>query len=209
MAHVLLVEDDAPIRLLVAEFLEMVGYRVEGATDGAEALERMRQDRPDAVVLDLQMPVLDGWSLLRTRRETPELAEVPVVVMSALDDASTTVAGLGVQRCLRKPFDLDQLAAALEDLGIEPRASGPRCTYCGAETAIRELRVFARAQPDGRWQLCDRCWRFLEAGFRAHRPAEDLAQRLSEPSPIHAAEARGWIRTGLAQVGRQSERTTR
>jgi CheY-like chemotaxis protein len=209
MAHVLLVEDNTPIRLLLTEFLETAGHRVEGASDGAEALERMRQDCPDAVVLDLQMPVLDGWSLLRTCRATPELAEVPAVVMSALDDAYTTVAALGVQRCLSKPFDLDQLAAALEDLGVETHASAPHCTYCGAETATRDLRVFTRAQPDDRWQLCDRCWMFLGVGFQAHRPAEDLEQRLSEPIPIHAAEARGWISTGLARVGRQSERTAR
>ena len=127
MAYVLLVEDNTPIRLLLTEFLETLGYRGEGASDGAQALERMRQDRPDAVVLDLQMPVLDGWSLLRTCRETPELADVPAVVMSAMHDACTTVAALGVRRCLSKPFDLDQLAAALEDLGLEARASAPRC----------------------------------------------------------------------------------
>jgi hypothetical protein len=64
--------------------------------------------------------------------------------------------------------------------------------------------VFTRKEPDGSWGLCRRCWRFLEVGFGAHRPTEDLQQRLASPVPIHAAEARGWITTGLAQVGRRA-----
>jgi twitching motility two-component system response regulator PilH len=154
MAHVLLVED-TPIRLLLAEFLAAAGHSVASACNGAEALAQMRQDRPDIVVLDLQMPVLDGWSLLRTCRATPELADVPVVVMSARQDACSTVAGLGVRHCLSKPFDLDRLAAALEDLDPDAHGSAPRrCSHCGAAGATREVRVFARAQPDGRWRRC-------------------------------------------------------
>jgi hypothetical protein len=71
----------------------------------------------------------------------------------------------------------------------------------------RTLRVFAREHPNGCWRLCERCWKFLAVGFRAHRPTDDLQQRLDSPVPIHAAEARGWITTGLAQVGRRAAST--
>jgi CheY-like chemotaxis protein len=207
MAHVLLVEDDPRLRLLLAEFLEAAGHAVDRASDGAQALARMRQDRPDALVLDLQMPVLDGWGLLRACREMPGLAELPVVVMSGMEDAAATVAELGVEHCLRKPFDLDQLAAALEELGVTDAPVVRVCTYCGAERPTYVMRVFTRTDPDGRWRLCQRCWRFLEVGFGAHRPTQDLQQRLEGPVPIHATEARGWITTGLAQVGRCAKRS--
>jgi hypothetical protein len=127
--------------------------------------------------------------------------------MSAMEDAAATVAELGVERCLRKPFDLDQLAAALEGLGVTDAHLVRLCTYCGAERPTDAVRVFTRKDPDGCWWLCHRCWRFLEVGFGAHRPTEDLRQRLASPVPIHAAEARGWIKTGLAQVGRRAARS--
>ena len=202
MAYVLLVEDDWQLRRLLAEFLGAIGYHVESACNGAEALDLLRQHCPDAVVVDLQMPVLDGWSVVRTCRKAPELAEVPVVVMSAMDNAREMVAPFGVRACLSKPFDLDELADALEGIGVDAGASGSRqCTYCGAERMLREVRVFARDQGDYRWDLCDRCWTCLLKGFQAHRPGEDLQQRLAGTVRIHAAEARGWITTGVAQLG--------
>jgi K+-sensing histidine kinase KdpD len=92
---------------------------------------------------------------------------------------------------------------------IGPARSAELCAYCGMEHPTRRARVFTRAHPSGYWQLCESCWRFLEVGFEAHQPTQDLEQRLDAPVPVNAAEVRGWIKTGLRQVGRHSRAAAR
>ena len=92
-----------------------IGYTVDEAEDGAEALRQLANRRPDIVLLDLTLPVLDGISFLRRCRQTPEFADQTVVVMSGLAEGATAVADLGVRHFLRKPFELDELVDALED----------------------------------------------------------------------------------------------
>ena len=118
MTQVLLVEDEAAIRHLLTEFLEALGHEVATATDGAQALAAVRQERPAVVVLDLMLPEVDGWTFLRTCRQTPELAALPVVVISARQEACESVTAFGVLACLSKPFDLDQLAALLDGVAV-------------------------------------------------------------------------------------------
>jgi two-component system, chemotaxis family, chemotaxis protein CheY len=104
--NILVVDDDPAIREVVADILEMSDYRVKTATNGAEALEHMQVEVPDAVLLDLMMPIMDGWEFLRRCRADAQCARVPVVVMSAARDASLAKE-LGAQAYLSKPFDLD------------------------------------------------------------------------------------------------------
>jgi CheY-like chemotaxis protein len=80
---VLVVEDDDGIRHAVAEGLELEGYEVLTATNGAEALERVRAGRPDAVVLDLMLPVMDGWAFLDACQREELCNGTPVLVVSA------------------------------------------------------------------------------------------------------------------------------
>ena len=115
-------------------------------------------------------------------------------------DASASVAGLAVQCCLHKPFDLDQLATALDELHLGEASEV--CSSCGANKPTHVLRLFEPERPNGNWHLCDQCWKFLEVGFQAHRPDEDVDERLRATVSINAVEARGWIQTGLRQVGR-------
>jgi CheY-like chemotaxis protein len=115
--RILVVDDESIIRTFLAEGLTDAGYQVVTARDGAEALDRVQQYRPDAVLLDLLMPVHDGFTFLRERRVQPALAAVPVVVFSAagregLHDAST----LRANAVLPKPLDLEVLSAVLEHL---------------------------------------------------------------------------------------------
>jgi len=113
MAHrILLVEDDPSIRELTTIGLHAAGYEVVSAVDGREALDRFAAERPDAIVLDIMLPVLDGLAVCRTiRLESP----VPIVMLTARTDAFDVVAGLeaGADDYVRKPFELPELVARL------------------------------------------------------------------------------------------------
>jgi CheY-like chemotaxis protein len=114
--HILVVDDEAIIRDTLGELLEIDGYVVETARDGLDALQHLRQHRPGILVLDLMLPVLDGWDVLRTCRADPTLADLPVIVMSARPDVAESVRELGVQACLTKPFEFDELLEAVEEM---------------------------------------------------------------------------------------------
>jgi DNA-binding response OmpR family regulator len=111
--HILVVDDEPVIRETLGELLEIDGYLVETAQNGLDALRRLRQRRPDVLVLDLMLPVLDGWDVLRACRADPMLTDLPIIVMSARPDVAESVAGLDVQACLTKPFEFDELLDSL------------------------------------------------------------------------------------------------
>jgi CheY-like chemotaxis protein len=116
MTRVLVVDDDADIRGFVSELLVNEGYVVDSATDGAQALQRARDAPPAAILLDLMMPVLDGWGFLHARRQQSICLGVPVVVMSAahgLYEMTGRLKQLGVRDILAKPFDLVTLIALI------------------------------------------------------------------------------------------------
>jgi CheY-like chemotaxis protein len=114
--RILIVDDQATIRRTLGALLELEGYVIETAQDGLDALRCVRRCRPDVVLLDLMMPTLDGWGVLRACRGDPGLADLPVMVMSARSDAAQSVVEFGVQACLTKPFDVDELLDALEEM---------------------------------------------------------------------------------------------
>jgi two-component system chemotaxis response regulator CheY len=109
---VLVVDDDETIRVTVTETLDMEGYPVRAASDGAEALEQIEQDLPRVVLLDMRMPVMDGWGFAR------EVAErglaTSIVVMSAAADARRWASEIGASGVLPKPFELDDLISLVE-----------------------------------------------------------------------------------------------
>jgi CheY-like chemotaxis protein len=122
--HILVVDDDAAIRDVVVDILEMSEYRVKTATNGADALDQVRTDRPAAVLLDLMMPVMDGWEFLRRCRREPFGATLPVAVMSAARDAAAAAAELGAQAFLNKPFELDAVLSVVKRLVLNTSAQG-------------------------------------------------------------------------------------
>jgi CheY-like chemotaxis protein len=117
LTRVLVVDDDAAIRSVVAELLEDDGYVVDTARDGVQALQRARDAPPAAILLDLMMPVLDGWGFVEACRQQRICLDVPVVVMSAahgLSELTRRLQQLGVRAVLAKPFDAGALLALMQ-----------------------------------------------------------------------------------------------
>ncbi len=117
MPQILVVEDDDAIRGLVSDVLRDDGYQVQEAANGLEALEVLRTHRPDLIVLDLMMPVMDGWAFVEECRSEKTCDDVPIVVTSASHDLPRTAERLrsfGVRTCLAKPFDVGGLLALVE-----------------------------------------------------------------------------------------------
>jgi CheY-like chemotaxis protein len=105
---VLIVEDDADLREMMDQLLTLEGYQPETATNGKEALDYLKGGgRPDLILLDLMMPVMDGWEFRRRQREDPQLSQLPVVVLSALEPSRAV--DLGGAAFLKKPLDFDRL----------------------------------------------------------------------------------------------------
>jgi CheY-like chemotaxis protein len=118
MGRILVVDDDAPIRRLVGALLRRNGHSVEEAVDGEEGIEKIRAEGYDAVLLDLMMPRMDGFEVLRVMHREG-LQATRVIIMSAAAPATINAADMhAVRVIIRKPFDvsvlLDAVAAALD-----------------------------------------------------------------------------------------------
>ncbi|WP_018178480.1 response regulator transcription factor [Jongsikchunia kroppenstedtii] len=114
--RILVVDDDRAVRESLRRSLAFNGYTIETAGDGVEALEKIAADRPDAVVLDVMMPRLDGLEVCRRLRSIGD--DLPILVLTARDSVSERVAGLdaGADDYLPKPFALEELLARLRAL---------------------------------------------------------------------------------------------
>jgi CheY-like chemotaxis protein len=110
-ARVLVVDDDQGGLEALSDILEYEGYRVERAQNGLQALEHLKQSRPlpSLIILDLLMPVMDGWEFRTRQKEDPELAAVPVLVITAI----SATAGIDAAEILHKPIDVDALLRAV------------------------------------------------------------------------------------------------
>jgi CheY-like chemotaxis protein len=109
---VLVVDDDPSIRRMIVASLRRDGYVFHEAPNGKEALDLMRREHPNVVVLDLMMPVLSGWDVLQARELDPDLKEIPIIIISAnrAPDVANAVA-MGICAFLPKPFDIGALSA--------------------------------------------------------------------------------------------------
>ena len=114
--RILVVDDDKAVRESLRRSLAFNGYQVDLAVDGKDALEAVQQRRPDAMILDVMMPRLDGLAVCRRMREAGD--ELPILVLTARDAVSDRVAGLdaGADDYLPKPFALEELLARLRAL---------------------------------------------------------------------------------------------
>ena len=111
-ATVLIIDDDPVIRDLMQRFLGRDGFRVVTSSGGEEGLRRARELRPDAITLDVMMPGLDGWAVLAALKADAELAAIPVIMLTIMEDRNLGYA-LGAADYLTKPIDRDRLLAVL------------------------------------------------------------------------------------------------
>jgi CheY-like chemotaxis protein len=119
---VLVVEDEAAARAGMEQLLRGAGYEAVGAANGQAALDMLRSGvRPRAILLDLMMPVMDGWAFRREQLRDPQLAHIPVIVLSALHHGWVE----GIPPTLPKPIDVRQLLDELQDV-LSPPISGGR-----------------------------------------------------------------------------------
>jgi CheY-like chemotaxis protein len=109
MVLVLVVDDENDIRQALAEVLAFEGFVVEAARDGMEALEKVRALHPRLVLLDLMMPRMNGWEFRRAQKDDPDLARIPVLIISAF----APTGDLEAEGYIEKPFDVEELVSAV------------------------------------------------------------------------------------------------
>jgi len=130
--HILVIEDSPLVQRLVAVCLRDLGRPVRGALDGPAALEDMAADPPAVVILDIGLPGMDGWEVLRRMRLDPQCGRLPVLVLTAhaQEEFRLEADRRGANAFMTKPFELDALRAAVgrllrEQAQAEPASSAP------------------------------------------------------------------------------------
>jgi CheY-like chemotaxis protein len=123
---ILLVDDDPGIRQLLTVFLTRNGYRVVNVANGEEALTHLQYTPllPQLILLDLMMPVMDGFAFRRAQQEDPQLATIPVVVMSAVPNLHEQAPTLAADAYMPKPIDFDALLAVVEQYHYQSQQRG-------------------------------------------------------------------------------------
>ena len=112
---ILIVDDDHGIRGVLTQILQDEGHRVSTASNGLEALQTLRKSlRPCVILLDLMMPVMNGWEFMSRRSQDDGISDIPVVVISADQQAREKATAIGAEDCLEKPIDLNRLIDTVE-----------------------------------------------------------------------------------------------
>jgi diguanylate cyclase (GGDEF)-like protein len=167
---VLLAEDSMVIRAVVRQQLETQGHRVIEASNGAEALALCRTSTPDVVLLDIEMPVLDGYGVLEAIKGDPQLAGIPIVFLTAREDTESVVRALelGAHDYLRKPFEPAELrarvSAALRMKSLQDELQRRN------EELDRLSRIDSLTGLANRRHIAHECTRLFAASRRRHEP---------------------------------------
>ena len=116
MAKILLIEDDVQIQELVRFNLEKEGFTVIPALDGEQGLDLAKGEKPDIILLDLTLPVIDGYDVCKRLRDQKDTAAIPIIILSACDDVADRVIGLelGADDYMTKPFSYRELYARIK-----------------------------------------------------------------------------------------------
>jgi two-component system response regulator MprA len=221
--RVLVVDDDPQLREALTRALELDGYQVSTASNGAKALDALRDDRPDVMVLDVMMPYVGGLDVCRTLRERKD--RLPILVLTARDEVGDRVAGLdaGADDYLTKPFALEELRARLRALlrrgAVEEVDEGEQLVYedlvldpvsrlvtrrdrpielTRTEFALLELLMRNAGRPLQRDVIMDRVW-----GWESEPTSNSLevfigylrrkTEATGEPRLIHTVRGVGYV----------------
>ena len=124
--RILVVDDSALIRQVITDALTPAGFDVSAAADGSAALQQVAETRPDLIIADILMPVMDGWALCEEIRRTPATADIPIIVLTTERDVPKRIKGLemGVDDYMCKPFSKEELVARVN--AVLRRAAPPR-----------------------------------------------------------------------------------
>lgn len=116
--RVLVVDDDPSVRRLLSVQLGLAGHEVHVADDGAAALVALGQQKPDVMVLDVMMPLIDGWGVLEAIRAKPQFVDLPVILLTAKSQPSDVEHSydVGASVVLSKPYDAEQLLSMMESV---------------------------------------------------------------------------------------------
>lgn len=112
---VLVVDDDLYLGEIISDVLEAEGHHTRRAGNGLEALEQIRAEMPQLILLDLMMPVMNGWELADTLRANPEWSNIPIVIITANYHADRKQQVLGAKAVITKPFDIDRLVEVVDE----------------------------------------------------------------------------------------------
>lgn len=137
MTKILVVDDDNAINELIKINLELQGYEVIQAFNGVEGFAKAKQEEPSLIILDVMMPEVDGFTVAQRIRQCPEIAEIPIIMLTALSELDDKVNGfnLGVDDYLTKPFEIDELI-------VRVRALLKRTNQIPKSSAVRELLTY-------------------------------------------------------------------
>lgn len=124
--RILLVEDNREFRFLLKKFFTKLGYTVIEAEDGAEGLAKAEQEKPDLILLDVMLPIMDGYEVCRRIRGHPQIASTPILMLTAKDTPQDEKKGFeaGADDYLTKPVDLSTLAERVRSLLFFARMPG-------------------------------------------------------------------------------------
>jgi len=121
MAKILVVDDEEHIVMILKDSLEFSGFQVVTALDGQEALDMVKKESPDLIVLDIGMPRLDGWEVCRRLKSDENTRSIPIIILTAYAQTSDQKKGaqLGADRFITKPCDLTYLVEEINRLLVK------------------------------------------------------------------------------------------
>jgi CheY-like chemotaxis protein len=120
-ANILVVDDDESHRTLICDLLDEMGYQTSQAKNGREALDMMDAELPQAVLLDLRMPVMSGWGLLEALKKMPRARKLPIIIISAYG-FEWEAELVGASGYVSKPVDLDKVRTTVQQILGPPQA---------------------------------------------------------------------------------------
>lgn len=137
MAKILVIDDDTSINELIKINLELNGHEVVQAYNGIDGFAKAKQEMPALIILDVMMPEVDGFTVAQRIRQYPEIAETPIIMLTALSELNDKVNGfnIGVDDYLTKPFEIDELI-------VRVRALLKRTKQIPKSSAVRELLTY-------------------------------------------------------------------
>ncbi len=137
MAKILVIDDDSAINELIKINLELKGYEVVQAFNGVDGFAKAKQEEPNLIVLDVMMPEVDGFTVAQRIRQCAEIADTPIIMLTALSELKDKVNGfdIGVDDYLTKPFEIDELL-------VRVRALLKRTKQIPKSSAVRELLTY-------------------------------------------------------------------